>query len=302
MIRFRSLTLLVWVISVVTQGCAPRREGLAPLSVPVNTIQLRHLPTLLKPFTDDTTPWGVELKLGRSFAQEGDFYRAITCFKRALILLPADMSVWRLHIQYAIVLSYCLAGRWKDALEAYRSSDLDTATPEFEAYNDLLLLLQEILLQNGDGAAAERLDVYLDERARQESQLSRQLQLRQWQSIEQPIFRDRWSANYRDPRRASMYQALLPGAGYAYVGQKKAALTSFMVNALTVWGIVTLAKHRQWSGVALLGSMEVGWYFGGIQGAALAAQQWNDQLGSSLAYPILRDDKVYPLLRITHTF
>lgn len=75
--------------------------------------------------------------------------------------------------------------------------------------------------------------------------------------------------------KASLFNALLPGAGYAYAGAPKTAIAAFITNGLFIWGTAS-AAHKGESGVAaVLGIFSVGWYFGGIFGGAVAAEKYN---------------------------
>src|SRR5690349_16817546 len=51
---------------------------------------IESLPSPFSPLTpvERSKDWGKELFLGRSFAKEMDLYRALTCFKSALYLIP----------------------------------------------------------------------------------------------------------------------------------------------------------------------------------------------------------------------
>lgn len=81
-----SLTCLLFLT-----GCFSKTCILEPDVVYVPTERcIRNHPPAFDPLTFDElqTDWGKELKLGMSFAQEFDLYRAITCYKSALILMP----------------------------------------------------------------------------------------------------------------------------------------------------------------------------------------------------------------------
>lgn len=288
--------------ALLVVGCARTPDPGAPLSVAPHPLSLKRLPSSFPPADPTLGSWSEERLIGRAFAKEGDFYRAITAFKRALILLPPDAAERRLEMEYDILLAYCLAQRWPDALLHYRSSQLSQASSSFPARRDLLLLVQEILLQTGDPDGAARIDQGLSAEDAATSRLNRQLTLRQWDQIEAESFRQGWSQSAKSPSKAALLQGIFPGAGYWYVGQKGAAITSFCLNALTTAAAVSLAVHDEWAAAALVGSLEVGWYVGGMNGAALAAHQWNRRLGETLAQPMLTQDRVATLFRLEYSF
>ncbi len=283
-------------------GCTKAPEPSSPLSVSPAPVQLKHLPSAFPGTCFDEGPWSAERMIGRAFAKEGDFYRAITAFKRAEILLPATSHARVYELQYDILLCYCLAQRWSEALSFYRSSCLNQIPPDFPARRDLFLLIQEILLQTGDLEGARRIDRGLSAQDLEVTQLTRPLALRQWDDVPSKAFQEEWARSKLNPHKAAFLQAILPGAGYWYVGQVQSGLTSFVLNALTTAATATLACKHQWAAAFLVGSLEMGWYLGGINGASRAAHQWNRQLGEQLAYPILNEQKKATLFRLEFFF
>jgi hypothetical protein len=283
-------------------GCSRAPQPDAPLSVAPQAPEIKRLPSAFPPVLDGQGNWVEERLIGRSFAQQGDYYRAITAFKRSLILLPEESASRCFELQYDILLCYCFAQRWSDALSHYRSSELGQIPPDFPARRDLILLVQEILLQTGDSVGSEHMDRMLSPEDAKARQLSRSLQLRAWENVDSASFKELWTAHRKSPDRAAFLQAIFPGAGYWYVGQTRAGVTSFLLNALTTAATVTLATHHQWAAAFLVGSLELGWYMGGMNGAALAAHQWNQRLGEDLAYPLLMRERSATLFRLEYAF
>ena len=294
---FRALAI---TSTVLLMGCTRTPEPAPPLTLIPPITHTKHLPSCCPP-PEGSAPWIQEWRIGQAFGREGDFYRAITAFKRALILLPSEEERHRLYLQYDILLSYAMGGRWQDALDYYRQSDLNQASLTFTCRRDLLLLLQEIFLQTGEEEASVAIDPLLPTPDQEVNKISRPLELRRWQDVSLPTFRDSFATYRKDPQKAAMLQ-IFPGAGYLYVGQPKAALTSLFVNALSIWATISLAQHHQVAAACLVGTLEVGWYFGGIHGAALAAHQWNDRLGEQLGRPCLTQERYAPLFRLEYFF
>ena len=79
----------------------------------------------------------------------------------------------------------------------------------------------------------------------------------------------------KSPRTAGLLSALLPGAGQAYTGRYREALTSFLLNGAFTWASVGLFRHGDEVAGALLGFFETGWYTGGIFGAVNDAHKFN---------------------------
>lgn len=281
-------------------GCARTPEPSAPLTVLPPSTLLKRLPSCSQP-PDSGALWASEWKIGQAFGREGDYYRAITAFKRALILLPQEDTSQRFYLQYDILLAYSLAGHWQDALDYYRQSDLPMIPPDFVCRRDLLLLVQELFLQTGQIETSAAIDPLLPSPDKEVNQISRPLQLRQWETVPLDTFTEAYLAHRKDPKKAAMLQ-MIPGAGYLYVGQTKSAVTSLVVNALSIWAIASLVNHQQIAAACLVGTLEVGWYFGGIHGASLAAHHWNERLGEQLGRPLLTQDRYAPLFRLEYLF
>jgi hypothetical protein len=295
-LRASFASLLVFV------GCTKVPEPSSPLSVAPAPVQLKHLPSAFPLACLEEGAWSAERMIGRSFAKEGDFYRAITAFKRAEILLPPSAHHRVFELQYDVFLCYCLAQRWSEALAFYRSSSLNQIPADFPARRDLFLLVQETLLQTGDVQGAARIDRGLSAHDLEVTQLTRPLALRTWDEVPSKKFQEQWKHSKLNPHKAAFLQAIFPGAGYWYVGQVQSGVTSFFLNALTAAATATLAAKHQWAAAFLVGSLEMGWYLGGINGASRAAHQWNRQLGERLAYPILNDEKKATLFRLEFFF
>ena len=85
---------------------------------------------------------------------------------------------------------------------------------------------------------------------------------------------------YQDlPRKsetlAGILSAILPGAGYVYVGRYGDGLTSFLVNALFVAGTVTAVNNDWIPAAGFSDGIGLPFYMGNIYGSANAAKKWN---------------------------
>ncbi|MCB1107983.1 MAG: tetratricopeptide repeat protein, partial [Chlamydiia bacterium] len=102
--------------------------------------------------------------------------------------------------------------------------------------------------------------------------------------------------------KAQTLNALLPGAGFLYVGQKQSAFTSFLLNGLFIWASVHFYSKGNYAAGAIFTSFETGWYFGGIYGAGESAKLYNERLYEDLAYPILSKQGYFPVLMLRFGF
>ncbi|MBS4168173.1 hypothetical protein PARA125_000805 [Parachlamydia sp. AcF125] len=300
-------------------GCQPVNSQLDPMvlySPPKNYIQ--HLPSPFAEVTEEELrqPWGKELLIGQSFAREIDLYRAITSFKRALILLPASKLDRCLQIEYEIVLCYYFGQKYAEAIEAFEDSRLFQATADFPAFNELVLVLYESYEKLGQ---VEKARSILDLLQQSDAQKAQMIQLStalahadfagiatysqglQSQKSVDHFLRD-FQLGAKSVRKAQLLNAALPGAGYWYVGQKKSALTSFLINALFIAAAYQFFDHGHIAAGLITTSFEMGWYFGGINGAGLEAKQYNHYLYQTGVEKMMVNEGLFPVLLFQASF
>ncbi len=83
-----------------------------------------------------------------------------------------------------------------------------------------------------------------------------------------------------DPDRARWYSTFLPGSGLLLSGEYGKALVSFLLNSITLYGIYHYGTHQQMGTAGLLLFFEIGWYAGGRNASAEAAEDHNRALVS----------------------
>lgn len=319
---FRAVALLLLPLVALTSCCRVASTSLEPRITPPSHPRegrsgcpLLPLPadySSLSPFVPLTEveaqeEWGKEYRIGLAFAAEFDLYRAITAFKRALYLLP-PLSEREPELQYAVVLSYYLGKKYPEVVSLISSTSLATVESTFPAFSDLLLVLYDSYRQVGGFAQAEALLPLLE---RTSSGQKEKLQL--LHAVECADFSYLRAHGYdaivtgycrsaKSVRAAQTFNALLPGAGYWYVGLRQTAVTALLVNALFIGAATQLLLDHQGVAATILFSFEGGWYFGGITGAGLAAKQYNEQLYGSYADKILQREKPFPCLMLKYSF
>lgn len=276
--------------------------------------RVQALPTPFSPLSKSELQqlWGKELYLGSRFADEADFYRAITAFKSALFLIPAKELSRKAQIEYSIFLSYYLASKYKEALETYENSSLPLSTQSFPAYRELLITLYDAY---GKTECTEK-QGHVFELIRQDyPELADSLSLSDAiiqadfcflnEHTDKPYINQLltdYCFEKKSPEKAGQLQAILPGAGYYYVGLKNAATTSFIINALFLAGTYQLF-HKGYPAFALFTlSLEAGWYFGGINGAQIAANEYNERAYERIAKDTLIQEKLFPILKLECAF
>ena len=257
--------------------------------------------------------WSKEAFIARSFAQEFDLYRAITGYKRALFLLPPAYIERRQQIEYGIILCYYLGEKYNDVVETFEKSSLIDFPPSFPARTDLLIILYDAYQKIGCPEKADRIQTIICEG---DSHLSERLQLSQAllkgnlaylvdSQYEEPAVEclvNTYYSQEKSVQRAEFLNAILPGAGYYYVGQKQTALTSFVINGLFTAAAYYFFDQGNIAAGLIIASLEGGWYFGGIKGAGIAAREYNERLYENLAREALCKQQLFPILMIQHTF
>jgi tetratricopeptide (TPR) repeat protein len=285
---------------------------------PVPAHRISTLPSGFAFFSpeEQTQEWAKELLLGDAFAKESDFYRAITCYKRALILLPSCEMERRLQIDYDIILCYYLGGKYQDTLNYFESSNLKQANPDFPAFNNLLLILYDSYLQTKQEDRAQSIlevirkfspetaeDLLLYQNLKSgniETARCLMSQHRDAEAMEMDLaYYDQFA---KSPKKARFLNAVVPGAGYYYVGQRRSAMTSFLINALFTAAAYQFFSRGYFAPGAITASLEVGWYLGGINGAGIEAEEFNTRLFENVSRKILTDSASFPILMFETSF
>ena len=310
--------LLILLLSLGCTSCHPKtaiEPGIAyyPPQRLVKALRSAFAPLTREELKQD---WAKELQMGRSFINEIDYYRAITCFKRALFLFSDKLQPRYLEIEYEMFLAYYLAGKYQDSIEVFEGGELFFVQDSFSAYEQLLTLLYDAYMEIGQPERACHILTLISYRnpTRAENlQLEQAILRADFPAIEQALCSPEGSppthiqANVAEFLRAYHSQALsiskaetlnafLPGAGYLYVGQKKTAFTSFIINVLFTAAAYQLFHKGYIAGGIIVSSLELGWYLGGINGAGIEAREYNQYLYQTLGKELLIQNRLFPIL------
>lgn len=330
---FRALLLLSLLM---TSGCQRSLPPFQPLIVYEPTQRFFStlpsvFPTLSR--TESLTDWGREYQIGRFFAKDFDFYRAITSYKRARIILtwqPAsyEHSERLKEVEYHILLCYYLAGQCQDAVEWFETSQLAQVSSTFPAFEDLLILLYDAYMRDGRTARATAIHAIIEKgsadltRSITLSQMLQEGNLEALECINQEadqsdgecgkddngekedleIFLSSYRKQAKSTEKARWLNAVLPGAGYAYVGLPRSGWTSFCLNALFGWATYQFFSRGETAAALITLGFETGWYFGGIYGSGLAAKQYNERLYEEGAKELLMQRRLFPALMLEYAF
>lgn len=260
--------------------------------------------------------WGRELHFGIGFARDFDLYRAVTCFRRSLMLIPEQRLDRQLQAHYHIIQAYYLGSKYREVSDYFSSSPLVRASNAFPAYRDLLVMLYDSYQELCDDAQAERIMRRLESdfpETAHDMKLSWALRrghieearcLAEGHRSESVVLNslDAFACQKKSVSTAKTLNAVLPGAGYLYVGQKSSAVTSFALNALFIAAAYHFFDDGNWAAGVITLSLEGGWYFGGINGAGIAANEYNEWAYECVSANMLNREKLFPVLTLEFSF
>jgi hypothetical protein len=310
--------LLLLFTCLLTACYKPRKET-DMMAYSISETQLRSLGSCFVPFTleERQQSFAKEYLIGLNFAKELDYYRAITTFKRAKVLAEIEAPLRAPQAEYAVILSYFLANRFRDTIQEFERSDLRrTMQPEFPAYHDLLIILHEsylklndpvraqealTLLEKKDAKSAKRIEIYdaLD---------SGELKKLNTLTNEQPygedlqFFLNQYESKAKSVKKAALMSMVIPGSGYLYAGQTRSFITSFLLNALFIAATVHLFNKGHTAAGIITAGFEAGWYFGSIYGSSRAVKFYNERLYGKQARWLAEEYTFYPSLNLKCAF
>lgn len=277
----------------------------------------QHLSGAFPPLSKEerASDWGKEYVIARAFAEELDLYRAVSTFKRAQILIENNQER-KLEIQYDILLCFFLAKRYDEVIESFEKSDLAHVDKSFFAYHDLLLILYESYREMDDEEKQAKVLELMEKSfpaTNEEIKVSTAIRKGDLAMIDEfacgfqhPSYLDNlmdcYCANKKSVATAQFLNALIPGAGYLYIGQRKSALTAFLLNGLFIAAATQFFIHKHVAAGIITTGFEAGWYFGGIYGAGEEAKYYNERLYERAASSVLNEHKLFPILMLDHAF
>ena len=243
----------------------------------------------------------IQLKLADAFMEEGEYYRAITEYKKLLILFPdsdrADYALFRIGMAYyqgeeyeSAVRSlsslkekysksrYLPEGQYVEGLGHWRLKQFESASGTFDAVAETypqsghaplaLIAGSMVNLDEGNVAASvNRLEQLIDRypdypgSARAKEVIPL---IGQYQKLPQ-----------KSKTLAAILSAVLPGSGYLYAGQVGDGVTAFLINALWIAGVITGIHAEYYAVAGIVAGVGVPFYLGNIYGSANAAKKWN---------------------------
>ena len=255
--------------------------------------------------TDD-----VQMSLGDAFMAEGDYYRAITEYKKLSFLFPN--SERRTEALYQIGMAYYLGKDFESAIRSFakvrktydskyfgRAAFYEALSYEKLGNNNAAVDAYErarFFKPDAPEAADAHLGLALN--AVEQDNMDKALTLlnefqtnfnedERTHAINKAlILIDEYEIKQKkSPTLAATMSAILPGSGQIYAGRNKDGLMSFLVNGLFIAGTVAAINNENYALAAIVGGVGLPFYIGNIYGGANAAKKWNLSLSKQL-----RDD------------
>ena len=232
---------------------------------------------------------------------EGDYYRAITEYKRFLFLAPTDARAGRVQLQ--VGRSYLGAQQWEEARQTFEA--LAQHYPDANIRAEAAFLAGDTSFRQGRYAQAiedlravtERYgQTPVGERARYLLGWS-YLRARQWplatasfEAIDStsPLFpssqaladaaRDAESLPRKSPALAGLMSAVIPGSGHFYTGRFRDGTIALLLNGAFMFAGIEAVSAGNEAAAGLLFFFQAAWYSGTIYGAVNAAHKHNRDL------------------------
>lgn len=237
--------------------------------------------------------------------RQGDYYRAITEYERFIFLNPKASQVARAQMQ--IGMSYYRGGKWEAARDWFNGVKEGYET-QVEGREGWLMLAKTHYQMKQYGAAERLLDEYVrrfpsDERVG-DAWIMKGICLArfgnaQWArdsfygvptnslrraDVETLVgFANRLEdVSLKSASVAAGLSAVLPGAGQLYVGRPRDAAVSFLVNGVTIAGMLAAFHNDEEVLGGLFALLETSWYFGNIYNASSGAHKHNARQRNAL--------------------
>jgi len=238
----------------------------------------------------------IQLKIADVFLEEGEYYRAVTEYKKFLILFPdserADYALFQTGRAYYDG-GGCASSEqsFRSVREKYPGSPYALKAYYFEGLSEWKLdkpeqaktLFEDLAEAFPDSeyaplalAALDREDIGAAKKGLEQFCLRYPAHPQMEKVREALLLFDHYEKLPRkSPFLAAVMSALLPGSGYFYAEHYSDGLTAFLINALFIAGSLTAVHQENYAGAGIAGGIGLPFYVGNIYGSANAAQKWN---------------------------
>ena len=228
---------------------------------------------------------------------EGDYYRAISEYKRFAFFFPDNRLVER--CTYRIGESYYRAKRWQEALQAFSSFVMKypgspmipgaiyhkgMSEKQLKRYTDALSTFHELIKSGSheftDKALYESAIILMEMEDWQQAIktfaiVPKDSPLAKSASIIASEIMHVDDLPKKSPAVAGTLAAILPGAGHLYTERPTDALVAFLLNGTFILGAIELFHHDNYVAGGIVTFFEIGWYTGNIYSAVSSAHKYN---------------------------
>jgi len=242
-----------------------------------------------------------QLGFADSLVQEGEYYRAVTEYKRFLYFYPQsdkrDVAHFRIGTaffagedygeavnafhdfrQFYTESKYILGAHYLEGTSYWRLKRYDQAQTTFETIIDFfpgtedaqhaLKAMTAISLDKGDAKAGLK---YLNNYMKQYGQNVEIARIEKAKNL----ISEYENAPRKSRALAATLSAIIPGTGYMYAGRYGDGWTAFATNALFIYGTVTAVQQENYTTAYIVGAFGLPFYIGNIYGSANAVKKWN---------------------------
>lgn len=268
--------------------------GLALLLLTVTVLPARGEPRTLV-ITDE-----LQLGLAAAFMAEGEYYRAVTEYKKFLYFFPDSDKADFARLQIGLALYH--GGECARAIESFAQVRQNYPSEYFATAAFYEGVCRQRLKTPRTAADDFERVVAVDPAAPEAAEALAGLSLaaldrEDWDGSRQalqrlvtgypdlpkgvaakealPLVDAAESSPRKSPVAAGAMSAFLPGSGYAYAGRPRDGLMAFLVNGLFIAGTVVAVEDENYPAAVLLGGVGLPFYLGNIYGSADAARKWN---------------------------
>ena len=238
-----------------------------------------------------------QFAFAEKYFSSGEFYRAIGEYERFIHFFPDDDRLER--AMHRIGMSYYRGERFADAISAFREV-IETFGETDLAVNAYLMISEAHTHLNQPARALANLHDLVslsnDTNVKDEAYYRTgwiHLEMAAWDKARSYFDRigppnrskyrlQRLSAELegestidkKHPKLAG-FSSILPGAGYAYLGRYRDALTAFLLNGGLIYAAVTAFEDDNPALGGVVSFIGSGFYFGNIFGAVSSAHKYN---------------------------
>jgi TolA-binding protein/TM2 domain-containing membrane protein YozV len=237
--------------------------------------------------------------------RRGDYYRAITEYERFIFLNPQADAVARARVQ--VGMCYYRGGKWEAARDEFlHAKEQYGSRPEgreawlmlakthyrMEKYTTAEALLEEYIRSFPDdehsGDAHVMKGICLarfgntqwarDSFSRIPTNSVRRADVESLDNLTDRLE----TVARKSPALAGSLSAVIPGAGQLYVERPRDATVSFLINGVTIAGMLAAFHNHEEVVGCLFGVLESSWYFGNIYNASMGARKYNTRRREAL--------------------